>query len=333
MADGRVVGVDVGGTGIKAALIGLDVVEGAPEEAILAEVRRPTPQDEANGMVDGDATLDVVAELVGELRAQAPDVAAVGLAVPGILDEENGVATYASGVGWRDLPVRDLLSERLGLPVVLGHDVRSAGLAEWTVGAARGSRDVLLAALGTGVGAAVVTDGRMLQGTGYAGQLGHIVADPDGPPCGCGQVGCLSRIASAGGVASRYADRTGRAVDGALEVARLLEQGDPNARVVWDEATTALGDALVTTTTLFGTELIVLGGGLSLAGEPLFEPVRRRLAERLTFQRHPRVVPALLGDRAGMLGAGLAAGTGLAAGSGTAGAGPAGTGTAAGLSR
>ncbi|WP_020579495.1 ROK family protein [Actinopolymorpha alba] len=294
-----VIGVDVGGTGIKAGLVDHDA-------RILRTLRRPTPT--TGGAA---AVLDTVVEVVQSLRAEAgKPVAAVGLAVPGIIDEARGVAVLSANLWWRDTPVRDAIAHATGLPVALGHDVRAACVAEWQVGAARGSSDVLLLTLGTGIGAGVVTDGRLLVGGGYAGQLGHVVIDPDGAACGCGQRGCLGKIASANAVVHRYRERV-TAADAAgpdlsaRDVARLAGAGEPAAVQVWEEAVAALVTALATAVTIFGSELVVLGGGLSLAGEQLLSPVREQLHARLTFQRKPRIVSAALGDESGLLGAAI----------------------------
>ena len=180
-------------------------------------------------------------------------MAALGVAVPGIIDEQRGVAVMAANLGWRETPVSALLSEATGLPVALGHDVRAACVAEWQLGAARGSDDALLVALGTGIGAGVVSDGRLLVGGGYAGQLGHVVVDPGGARCTCGQYGCLATLASATAVVRRYAERAAAtSTPGDLtarDVARLARTGDLAAAAVWAEAVAALADALATAVT------------------------------------------------------------------------------------
>jgi len=215
---------------------------------------------------------------------------------------------FAAAFGWLDEPVRDLLRSRTGLPVAFGHDVRSAGLAEWRLGAGEQAADLLVVALGTGIGAAVVVDGRMLAATGYAGQLGHVVVDPAGPACGCGQRGCVGVLASASAIARRYRQASGRAtVDGSREVAELVAAGDPVAAQVWDAALDDLVTGLVMAVTMFGPSRLVLAGGLSQAGSVLSDPVTRKLADRLTFQRMPDVATARLGSDAGVLGSGLAA--------------------------
>jgi glucokinase len=147
----------------------------------------------------------------------------------------------------------------------------------------------------------------VVRGLGYAGELGHVVVEPDGDPCACGSRGCLETMASAAAIEAGYRARSGRAVDGAAGVARLVVQGDPVAVAVWDRAVDALAAALATFTTLLAPGLIVIGGGLAEAGGLLLDPLRARLSEQLTFQRRPEVVRAELGDEAGCLGAGILA--------------------------
>lgn len=290
-----VIGIDVGGTTIKAIRW-----DGRSPDEVAAEARRPTPRE------NPEHVLDTIVELVAELRT--PDVRAVGLAIPGIIDEPNGVAVLAAAFGWENLPIRAKLEATTGLPVALGHDVRSAGRAELEFGASRGAADSLLVALGTGIGSAIVSGGRLLVGAGYAGQLGHIVIEPDGVPCGCGQRGCLSRLASAGAVLQMYNARTtGTPATGADQVAERARDGDPVAVAVWDEAVESLTTGLVIAVALLGPEVVVLGGGLAMAGDQLIAPVTERLAERLTFHRMPRLAQARFGEAAGRLGAALLA--------------------------
>lgn len=302
------IALDVGGTGMKGALLDRDLTA-------LRTVRRPTPRG-----AGPQAVVDEIAATLLLLARQAAErglaVRRAGVVVPGIVDEESARAVYSANIGWRDLPLAELLEQRTALPVTLGHDVRAGGYAEAVRGAARGARDVLFVAIGTGISAAVISDGHPLRAGGYAGELGHLVVESDGAPCGCGSRGCLETAAAAPAVAAAYRARTGRAVEGAHQVAVLLAQGDPDAHAVWQRAARALATALATATTLLAPELIVLGGGLAEAGELLLAPVRTALAEQLTFQRQPRVVRAALGDEAGCLGAGLyawqAVGSGLA---------------------
>ena len=295
------VALDVGGTGMKGALLDREL-------RVLAELRRPTPRGDGVEAVL-DAVVEALADLAGQAAAQGREVCRVGVAVPGIIDERSRTGVYSAAFGWHDLPLGELLERRgsRGTGVTLAHDVRAAGHAESVLGAARGVGDSLLLTLGTGIGAALTCQGRQLSSGGYAGQLGHAVVDLAGADCGCGNRGCLSTVASAGAVAARYTAATGRAVSGAAEVVAAVRAGEGAALAVWGAATAALGDALAMAVCLTAPELVVLGGGLALAGELLLEPVRARLAERLTFQRVPVLVRSELGDLAGCLGAGLQA--------------------------
>jgi glucokinase len=230
------------------------------------------------------------------------DPAAIGLVVPGVVDEAAGLAVFSANLGWRDLPLRDLLEERTGLPVAFGHDVRAGGLAEGALGAARGVRDFLFLALGTGVAGAAVLDGRPYAGGGYAGEIGHVVVEPGGRECGCGARGCLETVASAGAIAARYGHGAT-----AAQVAARCAAGDPDARRVWREAVDALAGALAMYVGALAPAAIVVGGGLAEAGDQLLAPLGAALDERLTFQRRPRLCRAALGDQAGRLGAALLA--------------------------
>ncbi|MGW1267946.1 ROK family protein, partial [Streptomyces sp. NPDC002491] len=234
--------------------------------------------------------------------------AAAGVAVPGIVDEAGGVAVYAANLGWRDVPLRARLAERLGAPVALGHDVRTGGLAEGRIGAARGADRFLFVALGTGIAGAIGVDGRVEAGAhGFAGEIGHIVVRPGGAPCPCGQRGCLERFASAAAVGEAWAAAVGDPEADAADCAKAFSSGDPRALRVWQSAVDALADGLVTGLTLLDPRTLVIGGGLAEAGEALFTPLRDAVRRRVTFQKLPEIVPAALGDSAGCLGAGLLA--------------------------
>jgi glucokinase len=294
-----VVALDVGGTGIKCALVG-------PGGTTLHTERHPTGADRGPQAVV-ETILTVAEGLAAKARADRLTPIAVGLAVPGVIDEAAGMAVWSANVGFRDVPLRELVSTRLGLPAALGHDVRVGGVAEARLGAGRGNRHVLFVAIGTGIAAAHVVGGVASAGAhGAAGELGHIVVRPGGPTCGCGSTGCLESVASAAAVGRRYTELAGVAVT-AAEVAARARAGDALAAQVWRETVDALADGLLTAQTLYDVELIVLGGGLAEAGEYLLEPLRSALRSRLTFQPEPRLTAAALGDEAGCLGAALLA--------------------------
>ncbi|MET8825836.1 ROK family protein [Streptomyces sp. NPDC004610] len=297
----HVIALDVGGTGMKAALVGAD-------GTLLHTTRRATGRERGP-----DAVVETILDFAAALRAHGEErfgepAVAAGVAVPGIIDEAEGVAAYAANLGWRDVPLRGLLTERLGVPVALGHDVRAGGLAEGRIGAGRGADRFLFIPLGTGIAGAIGIDGRVEAGAhGFAGEIGHVVVRPGGTPCPCGQRGCLERYASASAVSEAWAGAAGDPEADAADCAKAVEAGDPRALGVWREAVDALADGLVTALTLLDPRTLIIGGGLAEAGETLFTPLRDAVRQRVTFQKLPSIVPAALGDTAGCLGAGLLA--------------------------
>ncbi len=294
-----VLALDVGGTGIKCALVD-------PSGTVRHAERHATRRERGTAAVV-ETVLDVAAGLAATAQAAGLRPRAAGVVVPGVIDEARGMAVWSANLGFRDIPLRDLMSKRLGLPATLGHDVRAGGLAEARLGAGRGYRHVFVVAIGTGIAAAHVVDGRVFAGAhGAAGEIGHIVVRPDGPKCGCGNHGCLEAIASASSVARRYLEHTGQ-VGGADQVAKLALAGDPGAGAVWQETVAALADGLLTGLALFDPEILVVGGGLAEAGDALLTPLRDALKARITFHREPALERAALGDEAGCLGAALLA--------------------------
>ncbi|MFI6232188.1 ROK family protein [Micromonospora sp. NPDC050784] len=303
VSDRVVVALDVGGTGMKCALV-------RPDGVVVRTERHPTGAARGPAAVVG-TILDVAGGLADKARADGLTPIAVGIAVPGVVDEARGVAVWSANVGFRDVPLRDLTVRRLGLPAALGHDVRVGGLAEARLGAGRGTGHVLFVAIGTGIASAHVVDGTAAVGAhGAAGEIGHIMVRPDGPRCGCGRPGCLEAVASAAAIGRRYAELAGGTPDApvtAAEVAERAAAGEPLASQVWQEAIEALADGLASGQALFDVATIVLGGGLAQAGDRLLAPLRAALHERMTFHREPQLVAAALGDEAGCLGAALLA--------------------------
>ncbi|MGP4097529.1 ROK family protein [Nonomuraea sp. KM90] len=279
-----VAAIDLGGTTMKGGYI-------ARDGTILDFDRRPTPRAEGPDRVIA-AVSAFVADLARPRGGARP--LAVGLAVPGLVTPTHAV--FSAAFGWHDVPAAAFTD--VDLPVALGHDVRSAGEAELAYGA--GGKDVLYLPIGTGIAGAVVLSGALYGGAGgWAGQIGHVPVRPDGLPCGCGQRGCLAAYASGSAVAARCG------VGSAEEVVRLAASGDPRAVEVWGEAVEALALALATYTLLLDPAAIVVGGGVSLAGDALVGPLRERLAARLGFRPAPEVRVSELGVLAGLRGAGL----------------------------
>ncbi|MFG2825736.1 ROK family protein [Kitasatospora sp. NPDC048365] len=293
-----VAALDVGGTSIKASIL----------DAYGAVLHR---ESVVTGARDGR---DAVTENVLALARRLVDgfgCAAVGIALPGTVDEAAGTVVRSACLDWRDVPVRRWVEDELDVPVAIGQAVRAGALAEAGLGAGRGCPSFLFVSVGTGIAGAVVLDGRAEQGAGGgAGGIGHLVVRPGGPECACGGRGCLESVASAAAVAGRYRAAGGAAPGGpvsAQEVQWRARAGDALAEAVWRDAVAALADGLAAAVTVLDPHCVIVGGGLSRAGAALFAPLRRAFADRLAFRSAPRLVAAGLGDRAGSLGAGLLA--------------------------
>ncbi|MEO5679395.1 MAG: ROK family protein [Acidimicrobiales bacterium] len=308
---GVAVGLDLGGT----KCLGLAVGAGG---AILAERRVPTPGE------GGDALLDVMAAVAVDVAAAAGGpLASVGVGAPGLVDT-TGVLRFAPNLRQAaGLGIGAGLAERLGVAVQVDNDVTCAAYGEWVVGAAAGAGDVVLAALGTGIGGGLVVGGRLARGAhGYAGEIGHMVVDPHGPACPCGQRGCWERFASGGGLArlAREAAVAGTApgvvvrAGGDVEAVRgehvteAARAGDQGARAILDDFAWWLALGLANLTNIFDPERIVLGGGLVVDAPLWLDATRAAFAGRVVGAGSRPEVPivvAALGAEAGAVGAAL----------------------------
>ncbi|WP_307843391.1 ROK family protein [Arthrobacter sp. MSA 4-2] len=293
-----VLAFDVGGTDMKAAL-----VDDAGQLHSL--LRIPTPRDR---QFPGDVVVAKVAALTESYRAEYPGCAieSIGLVVPGLVDEEAGIGLMSANLGWRDYRFGEHLTRATGLPVAFGHDVSIAGEAEMRAGAGRGLRDVVVMVIGTGIAGAVFCEGQRVRAGGYAGEIGHAEV-PGGTECPCGAFGCLETIGSAGAITRRYNALSGNAAAGAETVLTAARNGDRHAAQVWDDAVNALAFSICQLTAILGTEAVILGGGLAQAGPALVEPLQSRVESRLSFLRTPRILTTVLGQDAGLIGAGLRA--------------------------
>jgi glucokinase len=299
-----VLGIDVGGTSIKTGLI---------DRAGHLHGPRKLPNHPERGpdlVVEGILRIAVAAVDRASSARGAWTLKAIGLVVPGLVDEAKGNAIRSVNLGWTDIPLLRLLSERVGLPAALGHDVRSAALAERLVGAATEAGDFLFIALGTGVGAAIMIGKEAYGGAnGRAGEFGHTIVARNGPRCTCGNSGCIEAFASGSAIERRYERLTGapQRVPTA-EVSRRALAGDRGATRVWGEAVRALGMGIANYITLLDPDRVVIGGGVSAAGARLFSPLREAVARYLPpFLVSPPILPAALQSYAACVGAGIMA--------------------------
>jgi len=311
MSPRRVIGIDAGGT----KLLG-----GVVDEGLVIHHRVHSTWRGA----DHQETLEIVAEAVEELRAAAPDVEAVGFGIPSLVEWESGVSVWSNHLPIGDVRFRELMGERLGLPVLVDNDANTAALAEHRHGAARGFDHAVLVALGTGVGAGLVLDGRIYRGSrGFAGELGHLVVDHEGEDCpgACPGRGCLEVLAS-GRAIGRTAERAaqdrpdsalgrrraqGGEITGAL-VTELAHDGDVQARAVLTEVGRRLGAGLTGIVNALNPEIVVVGGGAVAAGDLLLDSAREMVSARaLPPCAALRIVVARFGEEAGMLGAAVMA--------------------------
>ena len=289
-----VVAVDVGGTEIKSALVDSDF-------NVIATTTAPTPKADSTGA----ETVKAIAAIVAEFGA-TQKVEAVGLAVPGALNEPAGTSRWSGNLQWKNLPIRNLLEDAIKIPVAFGHDVRTAAVAELRSGAAKGARNAIFIPVGTGIAAAFIIDGEIRSAEGYAGEIGHI--DVNGKyPCVCGKTGCLEAASSTLAISKAYEAQSGKTGTTTEEIYKLVVAGDSVATRVWNDATAAMARACETLITLLAPEVIVFGGGLSNAGDTFLNPIQDYLDASLTFQRKPRLEIAHYGAKAGTIGCAMLA--------------------------
>jgi glucokinase len=318
MTDSLFIGVDIGGTSFRAARFR------GHQHVPDAKIKQPTqPVAGRDDMLDRLA--DAIRELAGgDLSA----VDGVGIAAPGPVDPHAGLVLEAPNIpGWLNLPLQRLMQARLNRPVFLGNDANIAALGEWKFGAGRGHRDVLYMTISTGIGGGVISGDKLILGArGLATEVGHIQIMPDGPRCGCGQLGCLEALASGTAITRIARERLERGAGADSQIHARLHgdlsllntvvigqaalAGDAFARGLIAEAGGHIGYALASFLHLFNPSIVILGGGVSSLGEILFEPVRaavQRYAMNEHYWRDCPIVPAGLGDDAGLVGAGALA--------------------------
>ena len=303
---GWVVGVDLGATKIALGLID-------PNDQIVAYRRIPTNAYEGPPMV-----VERIAQSVVELEGEMPDgekIAALGICSPGPIDYESGMIVDPPNIpGLHNTPLRQILAERLHIPVSLEHDAKASALGEFHYGAGRGERSMVFIVVGTGVGAAIITDGRLYRGLhNFAGEVGHITLDRQGEPCSCGSRGCVETYVSGPWLARHYeraieregSEQNQQPITGEL-VARLAAQGDALATQIITQAGEALGVAIASMAMILDIELYVVGSSVAKSGDLLLEPARKTVP-RYSHQSvgsRVRIVTTELWDDGPILGCG-----------------------------
>lgn len=304
------IGIDIGGTKIAGAVV-------SESGEILEELRVPSPAQ------DPDQMITEVVGLINQLAAMAPEqVVAAGVAAAGFIDADQSTILYAPNLNWRNEPFRDRLKAHLDLPVFIENDANAAGWAEFKFGAGKGTKDMVMLTLGTGVGGAVVADYKLRRGGfGIGGELGHVRVVQDGRQCGCGRKGCVEQYASGSAVlkaAKKLASSDGPAGErlrqlktesGELtghQVYQALLEGDAATRELVNQAGSYLGQAMGSITAVLDPQVFVIGGGLSEAGELILDPIRQSYLRELPargFRPEAEIVTAQFSNQAGVIGA------------------------------
>jgi glucokinase len=302
---GPAIGIDVGGTRTSALLVDRG-------GSVLARDVRPTPADDQQAILE---------TMIAAAKAVADDgVVGVGVAAAGLVDRD-GVLRYAPNLAWREAPLTPEVELALGVPTVADNDVAAAAWGEFLHGAGRGSSQMLLVSVGTGIGGGLVLDGRPFRGAnGFAAEIGHVVVEPGGPRCGCGNLGCWEQVASGTTIsragrlaAARHPHSTLRAlaggdpdrVTGAM-VTEAARGGDTVSRGILVEVGHRLGVGIAGLVNVLDPDLVVIGGGVSAAGDLLIAPARdafRRSVEGVEHRPHVPIERAALGNDAGAIGA------------------------------
>ena len=313
----KYIGFDLGGTNLRAGIVDL---ESGQVSHLLS---MPTLAREGH-----EAVMTRMADLIGRVITasgiQINLIGGIGIGVPGVLDLDRGLTLFLPNLPgtWPEVPLRDKIKTYTGLPTAIINDVRAITFGEWKFGAGQGVDTMACFAIGTGIGGGLVINGQLHLGIGgTGGELGHQTIDFNGPRCGCGNHGCLEAFASGPAIAAMgmkavsqgLTTSIGKLVDFDFNaitpgvIARAAAQGDPIAQSILDEAGFYIGIAAANVCASIGPRKIVIGGGVSQIGDPIIDPIRRTICERVTIMpvEQVEVIQAQLGDNAGVIGAAL----------------------------
>jgi glucokinase len=310
-----VLGIDIGGTNL---VVGSVAEDGSKLHALGSE---PTHAEAGQSDVL-DRLIALAQRTLEQTRREIPgaEILGVGVGAPGPLDTKSGIVLLTPNLGWVNLPLRQIIHERLGLPAVLDNDANCAVLGEWWMGAARGTRNAIGITIGTGIGGGIIVDGKLFHGASdCAGEIGHTTIDTEGRRCKCGNYGCLEAYASGPNIALRAVEeikagavsRLPNYVNGDLRqitaqtVYQAAHDGDDLALEVVNETAKFLGAGIANLLNIFNPEAVVVCGGVTLAGDHLFVPLRREVARRAFKPAVDvcRIVPCELAGTAGVYGA------------------------------
>lgn len=296
-----IIGIDIGGTNIKSALmVGRKITR-----------RKKIPSLADSGM---ERSIAQIRRAIGPLWKRA---SAIGIGIAGIIDSREGAVRFSPNLrGWNNVPLGKILRREYGIPVRVLNDVNAICMGEWKYGAARGHDNVFLFTLGTGVGGAAICEGKLLFGAnGFAGEFGHTTISLNGPKCACGQSGHLERYAGAKYIVARAKRKMKRQQSSLAEhsvltpeiIARAAKRGDPVAREVFSEVGHYIGVGVANILALFDPDIVIISGGIARAGKILFDPIHETVNRSVlgAGYRRFRILPAKLGDDAGILGAAL----------------------------
>lgn len=310
-SDNLYIGIDLGGTAVKIGLVS--------EQGELINHQQIVTRREMSYLTVISDIIETSQSIVQQIDFDWGKIKGIGMGIPGLIDLENGVVKFAPNLNWVDVPIKEIFEEKLNIPFKIDNDANLAALGESWTGAGKGHKHIVMATLGTGIGSGIIIDGKILHGkSGMAAELGHIPISNEKIQCGCGSFDCLETVSSATGIkrkgeevvrsrkisllTERFADNLDKL--SAKDVIDAAKDGDKEALNIINNAGKLLGRGLAVAADLLDPEIIIIGGGLSLAGDIIFNPIRKEFYKTGldNIVKNINIVPAILGNKAGMTG-------------------------------